>query len=72
MCFITSETRIFIWGLFLSESEKAETEETKPEEEIKWTEDDLVAMELVVATGNTDEVKKVKMSQDCLYLSHQG
>ncbi|XP_038056571.1 acylglycerol kinase, mitochondrial-like [Patiria miniata] len=35
----------------------ADDETTEPEEEIEWTEDDLVTTELVVATGNTDEVK---------------
>ena len=30
------------------------------EEEIEWTEEDFVTVELVVSTGNTDEIKKVR------------
>ncbi len=52
----------FVGFIFLSELEKEEPEDQDIEEEIEWTEEDFVTVELVVSTGNTDEVKKVRMT----------
>ncbi|XP_022084851.1 acylglycerol kinase, mitochondrial-like [Acanthaster planci] len=53
--------RLMIWRNSPKESKESEAntddEGTEAEKEIKWTEDDIVTTELVVATGNRDVVK---------------
>ncbi|XP_071786641.1 acylglycerol kinase, mitochondrial-like [Asterias amurensis] len=56
--------RLMIWRTAPPTQEKKELENEEPEiqgdkeEEIEWTEEDFVTVELVVSTGNTDEIKK--------------